>query len=365
MSRTRRLALWIMFAALVIALPVGAQTNPDARVRAMDDVLRLRAAPSLNATVIALLAPLTPLSIIGVSLDRAWLQVEVSDGTLGWVAAEFVEVLLDLDALFPPNASMRLADAVIANTRSIFARGQTLGNRADVFAKVGDSITVNTNYLHPFGAGVYDLGDYTYLQDVIDFYRTARTRSGENSFTARSVAATIGWTAYMAVNPEAGDKTQCGATELPIECEYRLLRPSVALIMFGTNDVSHVNPNDFAYNLRRMVELSIDRGVIPVLSTIPMRIGYEPEVDLFNQLIIDIAQLYQVPLIDYGAALSGLSDLGLDWDGAHPTAAPRGFMGAADFRQQNLYYGYVLRNLTTLQMLDALWRSVIVPELDV
>lgn len=353
---------WLtLLLTLLLVLPTFAQTQPDARVIEMDDKLRLRAAPSTSASVIALLSPLTPLEIVGVSINRAWLQVQVSDGTLGWVSAEYVEVLVDLDALFPVNTTVRLSDDVIANARAIFQHGQELGNQPDVFAKIGDSITVNTNYLYPLGMGVYDLGEYDYLQAVIDFYRQTPTPNGGNSFSNESVAAVIGWTAYMAVNREAGDKTQCFSLEMPLECEYRLLRPSVALIMFGTNDVSHVNPNDYSYNMRRIVEISIERGVIPVLSTIPMREGYEEYVDLFNQLIIDIAQMYQVPLIDYGAALSSLSDLGLDWDGAHPTAAPRGFEGAADFRQANLYYGYVLRNLTTLQMLDALWRTVIQP----
>jgi hypothetical protein len=34
-----------------------------------------------------------------------------------------------------------------------------------------------------------------------------------------------------------------------------------------------------------------------------------------------------------------------------------GVRGSADFRTYNLGYGYVIRNLTALQMLDAVWTA--------
>ncbi|NUM49067.1 MAG: hypothetical protein HUU38_30555, partial [Anaerolineales bacterium] len=44
--------------------------------------------------------------------------------------------------------------------KEIFALGQRLGNRANVFSKVGDSISFTAAYLTPFGKGQYDLGAY-------------------------------------------------------------------------------------------------------------------------------------------------------------------------------------------------------------
>jgi len=48
---------------------------------------------------------------------------------------------------------------------------------------------------------------------------------------------------------------------------------------------------------------------------------------------------------------------GYDLDKVHPSVPPKGYAGAADFRAPNLHYGYVIRNLTALQMLDLVWRA--------
>jgi hypothetical protein len=53
-----------------------------------------------------------------------------------------------------------------------------------------------------------------------------------------------------------------------------------------------------------------------------------------------------------------LPDAGLAPDGTHPSIPPKGYKGSADFRASNLYYGYVIRNLTALQMLDAVVLAV-------
>jgi hypothetical protein len=57
--------------------------------------------------------------------------------------------------------------------------------------------------------------------------------------------------------------------------------------------------------------------------------------------------------------MAGLPRGGLSDDGLHPSASPAGYQGAADFNGDNLQYGYVMRNLTMLQVLDTVWRQVI------
>jgi hypothetical protein len=42
----------------------------------------------------------------------------------------------------------------------------------------------------------------------------------------------------------------------------------------------------------------------------------------------------------------------------HPSSPPNG--NAADFSAENLQYGYTVRNLGALHILDILWREVIV-----
>jgi hypothetical protein len=247
---------------------------------------------------------------------------------------------------------------VVEHIRQIYAAGQARGNRANVFAKVGDSITASILTLNPVGDGIYNLGDYPYLQEVIDFYSSAEARDGHNSFNNQSLAAQVGWTTYGVLDPEARNPKACLEGEAPLLCEYRLIQPSVALIMFGTNDVGILAAGNYRANLDRIVELTEAQGIIPILSTIPPRVDYAARVDEFNNIVASVASAHAIPLVDYGGAMLPLGDGGLDLDGVHPSVPPKGFEGAADFRPENLYYGYVIRNLTALQMLDAVWRAV-------
>ncbi|HTP11262.1 MAG TPA: LysM domain-containing protein, partial [Anaerolineae bacterium] len=55
--------------------------------------------------------------------------------------------------------------AVQANVKQIFAKGQQLGNNAQRFSKVGDSIIEQPHYMVQFDTPNYNLGQYAYLQD--------------------------------------------------------------------------------------------------------------------------------------------------------------------------------------------------------
>ena len=333
--------------------------TPDAQVSA-DDTLRLRAAPTTSSAILTLLPPDTPLTILGLSADRDWLRVQTEDDLIGWVFAQYVDVHIDLAAAFPAaGLRMRLPLDVVDHIRQIYARGQQLGNHPDVFAKIGDSITKSILTLDPVGDGLYDLGDYAYLQAVIDFYSRTPTRDGHNSFNDESLAAEVGWTTYRVLNPDESDPTLCLAGKSPLLCEYRLLQPSVALIMFGTNDVSILDPDNYRANLDRIVELSERRGIIPILSTIPVRVNYETQCQQFNAIIVNVAAQHAIPLLDYSGAMLPLGRAGYDLDKVHPSVPPKGYAGAADFRAANLYYGYVIRNLTALQMLDLVWNAAL------
>ena len=158
------------------------------------------------------------------------------------------------------------------------------------------------------------------------------------------------------LDPGESHPDACLPDEPPLLCEYRLLKPSVALIMFGTNDLSVLESRNYRANLHRIVELTEVQGIIPVLTTIPVRVDYEARTREFNTIIADVAREHAIPLLDYGGAMLPLGDAGFDLDMVHPSVPPRGYEGAADFRAGNLGYGYVVRNLTALQMLDAIWR---------
>lgn len=246
---------------------------------------------------------------------------------------------------------VRLSDRVRERVASIAARGRASELGADTFAKVGDSLSVAEHYLKPIARDLAILGDYTQLRNVLTAYSA-------ESYSRASLATGVGWTSYVVLQAEYANADDCRPHESPLACEYRIMQPSVALILFGSNDVGILSPLQYEYNMRRILDFTIGRGIVPILSTIPPRIGRESEVEAFNVIVVALADEYELPLIHLWRAMMTLSDYGLDEDGVHPTVPPGLFAGAVDFRADNLYYGHVIRNLTTLHMLDAVQRVV-------
>lgn len=275
-----------------------------------------------------------------------------------WLFLVVVVVALLVAAHTISDAQSRLPgplpNPVIANIKRIYAIGQTRGNRARVFSKVGDSISLSANFLGPVGDGLYYLGEYAYLKPVIDYFSATNARAG-NSFNNRSLAAGVGWAAWAMFDPSLADSRYCQPEETPLACEYRVVRPSIALIMLGTNDVGYRSVGEYRSDLLRIVRVSEQMGVIPVLSTIPDRPDVGDKVNEFNAVVIEIARQRNLPVWDYAAAMRLLPNNGLAKDNVHPSSPPNWYDAAADFHPRNLVYGYVVRNLTALKMLYSLW----------
>jgi len=328
--------------------------------------LRLRQAPGSGGQVVTYLAANTSLNVIGRTADGAWLQVALSDGRNGWVDRQYLVVEIDLsavsvtgvseDSAAPPDAGSAYLSGISLHARAIYLDGQSKGNRAGAFAKVGDSITYSPAFLYPLVSG-YNLGDYGYLASALSFFAGPNGR-GENCFGASSIAAYPAWTTTDLLTPGAAKTGHCGAGETPIECEYRTGKPSVALIMLGTNDVAQgMSQETFRANLQRIVDISIGRGVIPVLSTIPPFPAVEGSARAFNDIIRDTARANDVPLWDFYRAINSLPNRGLSADAVHPSEAPDNRDAAFD--EEHLQYGFTVRNLGALRVLDELWRQVL------
>ena len=243
----------------------------------------------------------------------------------------------------------QVPDPVIEHVREIVRLGQTRQNRMNVFSKVGDSITVSRGFMHPLGYNTYNLGQHTYLQAVIDFYQAENARTG-NSFVNVSLAAGEGWAAWGVLDPELADKQICHG-DSPLVCEYHIVRPAIAIIMFGTNDVGYRTEQEYRSDMNRIVDISSEMGVVPVLTTIPNRPDRAAEVIRFNDIIREIAREKQLPLIDFYELTRYLPNSGLIWDNVHPSYPPTGYVAAGNFSDINLQYGYTMRNLATLQAL--------------
>lgn len=379
----RRLIISLLWLTIII-LPLHAQ-DTDSIEATTTARLKLRAGPGLEWAVLGYIERAELLILDGRDAANSWwIHVITTDQREGWVYGEFVAVtgnelrslpLLDVDEhlLLTPTVTpadgipqatvnIRTTSNIVSglsdNARSIFLRGQELGNRANVFSKVGDSITASRHFLFPIGWGTYNLGDYTHLQAVVNYFSSGSARGGNNSFANPSLAAYDGLTTAGVLDPSSSWKEICQAEESPLECEYRLNLPAVALIMLGTNDVAILSSDAYRGNLERIVQISIDRGVVPVLSLIPIRVGYESSVAVFNQIITDVARGYDIPLWHFN--LSDLDNNGLV-DGVHPSwpGSAEDYAASVDLSADHLRYGYPVRNLSALQALDAIWRGVL------
>ncbi len=337
--------------------------------------LRLRESPGTAGNIITELAANTAVTIIGRTEDNVWVEISLTSGAAGWVATQYLEFTLDLSLVsitgvaentaFPTAAPVTgpgggdVVSGVSYTARQIFLNGRAKGNSAYTFTRVGDSITASPYFLTQIGNGAYELGEYGYLGGAISFFSGPNGR-GMNPFGASSIAAHNGWSTESVLDPALSDKGICGAAETPLECEYRVVKPSVALIMFGTNDSGGLPTNQYTANLHRIVQISIDMGVIPVLSTIPPK-HYDPRTDgrvaEFNQVIIATARTYDIPLWDYYSVMDSLPSDGLAPDGVHPSIPPSG--SSVIFDATGLQYGYTVRNLTALQVLYTLWQQVL------
>ena len=241
---------------------------------------------------------------------------------------------------------------VTLNARNIWLNGKAKGNRRDVFAKIGDSLTDEPWFLNSIGDGKTVWGNYGNLQPVATFFMSETARTA-NSFSDKSVATHGGWDSFSPLDPANSTPWDFCGSNTPIDCELQVVKPSVALIMFGTNEASdHLGSGSYEANLRKMVQTSIDHGVIPVLYTIPWNKFRDPQP--FNVVITRVARQYDIPLVDYWSVIDPLPNHGISSDGVHPTVPPD--QNTANFTGDNLNYGYTQRNIVTLQVLDVIWR---------
>jgi hypothetical protein len=240
-------------------------------------------------------------------------------------------------AVIPP------VPAISARAREIYHYGLTLGNNPHVFAKVGDCNSVPPYFLVAFdNPNDYRLGSqYAGLAAAISNF--------SGSFSRSSQAARIGFSTTSVLSSQWADPKVCKSAESALACEYRLIHPSLALISLGTNG-EWLTDADYELGQRHIIEYSIQHGVVPILGT---KADDVEGGGRYNAIIVKLANEYSIPLWDFRAAAVSLPDRGLMPDGFHLTWGPAYFDDPAQITT-----GWQVRNLTALQMLDAVWRAV-------
>ena len=223
----------------------------------------------------------------------------------------------------------------------IYRRGLELGNNPYAFSKIGDCESTPTWFLADFDKGTryYNLGDYTNLQPVIDYFA--------GSYERTSLAVKPGFTATSVMTPLWADPKQCEKDESPLACEYRLHKPAFAIIMLGSNNTPR--PERFEPQMRKILDETIARGIVPVLVTKADNLEGNHAI---NAAIGKLAYEYDIPLWNFWLAVQPLPHHGLQDDGAHLTWAP------SQFNASMMKMAWPWRNLTALQTLDAMMKAV-------
>ncbi|MFH1462976.1 MAG: SGNH/GDSL hydrolase family protein [Pseudomonadota bacterium] len=227
------------------------------------------------------------------------------------------------------------------------------GLHPDVFMKVGDSITADPNALGCFAGARVDLGDRPELQATVEHFLTGEA-GGSTPWDRDSRAAEVGETAAWALD---GDPS-------PVERELSALSPAFAVVQYGTNDMQMGTTYlsaiwSFGEAMLDLVDLLLERGVVPVLVTIPPRLDIaqaDAWVPTYSAVVRGIAQGRQVPLVDLERGLRALDGYGLYGDGVHLEPSSQ---GACVLTAAGLACGCNTRNLLVLDGLDRVRRAAL------
>jgi LysM repeat protein len=252
-----------------------------------------------------------------------------------------------------PQSASNLINMSGSRAYSIYQLGQQLGNRGNAFMKVGDSTTSVQPFLFDYGGGGYNLGGYGHLQTTINFF------SGSlNPFSRHSIAAQSGLTSNAVIDATWANPEICGEDVTPLRCEYEQMKPSVAIIMYGGQDLRFMDTALFRESMQQITDDLISWGVIPILTTFPHHPDYYPgKAAEFNNVILGLANLYGIPCINLWQAVQGLPDYGVKMEDLYHLS--HDWNNGYNLTGEENAYGVNMRNLMTLQALDALRRNVL------
>ncbi|MFC1878323.1 hypothetical protein ACFLZW_00275 [Chloroflexota bacterium] len=231
---------------------------------------------------------------------------------------------------------------ISASILAIYRRGMEKGKNPQAFSKIGDCGSTPAWFLGDFDRGpeFYSLGEYQHLDGAI--------RQFQDSFGRTSVAARSGFNTSSLFVTLWTDRSQCDSNETPLECELRVHRPIIAFITLGTNDVWH--PEEFEAQMVKIIEYTIENGVIPVIST---KADNTEGDHYINATIAQLSYDYDIPLWNYWLAVQALPNQGLQEDGSHLTWG-RNFFDDPMVMEK----AWPVRNLNALQLLDAIWQKI-------
>jgi hypothetical protein len=235
-----------------------------------------------------------------------------------------------------------------ARAEEIFRRGLSLGRDPRVFSKIGDCQNIVTFFLAGFeDPEKYRLGPYADLQETIDWFK--------GSFGRKSLAVKGGLNVAAVLNPLRADPDVCESSESPLGCELRINNPSLVVISF--EEAWDGDVVKYETYLRQVIEYAVDQGVVPIVATKADNLEGNGRI---NALIAHLAWEYGIPLWNFWGAVQPVKYHGLSKDGFHLTQAT-GYKNYFFDLPSSKWSGWMMRNLTALQVLDGARRELLAP----
>lgn len=246
----------------------------------------------------------------------------------------------------------------------VYGQGQAAGNNPAVFAKVGDSFTMANLQAQPtrrwflldIGDGKTVYGAHSYYLPIVTYFSQVEVRAGYNSFNTLSQSAKSGRRSFEELDTLATTQADClAAYQTPLECEYDTLHPAYSIIMHGsTESANHIPLPVYEASMRAIIEQTLARGIIPILSTLPIKIPHASTLDTqpYNDQLVALAREYKLPYMDLRTLSRSLPDNGIGADLVHFSQPPD--KNCADFSATAMAYGCYMRNILSLESLRQL-----------
>lgn len=363
----------ILIFILVSLSAIHAQEAQRITVTTVD--LNVRAAPSTSSKIITKVSANTEIVAEARNETSDWILGRTWDGSIrGWLSVAYLtlnfavgdlplsqenfnNVVASGETVTSTTLGNLLSGGVIRRSYQIFARGQDAGQLPNVVIKVGDSNNAGNqfnpagySFLCPFVYNAYDLGEYSVFQKTIYYFG--------GSLCGNSPAAQNGFTTGNMLDKNWSESMGCSVEDTLIGCTAKLYKPSVAIIYFGLGDLVAYDARQFRHNMNEIVEILIENGVIPVLTTFTIA-DEHPSASLapaFNSVIRTVSSVYLVPLVEFQRPSAKLPNQGTVPDDGYHLAYR--WDGVVAFNGDETLYGGTLRHFLTLRVLYELHTRV-------
>ena len=228
-----------------------------------------------------------------------------------------------------------------------------------------------TTWMH---AGAYNGANPT--DNCSDFAAIKAVWARDGTWLAKVDRAGNG--SYTAQSSITAQQYAAGTYNLPTpEAMLDAYNPQMVVIMLGTNDLSSRTKAQFKADLENIIQHVIwqdgnmagsYRGAIPILTTIPPRVGYDVGTADYKAAVVELAQAYHLPLVDLHGEImtrapSTWSTVYLQGDGVHLSYQGGGYDSVSDpyasggAALNNV--GYLLRSFLTFQKIGTVKAQVL------